>query len=457
MNAPLLVAIFFTFAFVVLFSYIRVFRKPKRLQKIWDQIKAGNTRSSIRELKVIIIRQGGTADTHFLLAECYRREGNYQMAVVEYRYCLNLHKKPFLTDEQEIREDLLECYTKLNKEEDALRELIELVRIEPKNAGYLFKTAIISYNRGSLEQAVTYFDRTIRVDPSHAESLSYLGMIMYHANQLKEAFVYLSRAVNINPRIYRTHYFLGRLYTDEGDFPKAISYFDTAQISPDFRIRAYIQKGNCYKAIDDIENAVDEYKKAISSSKGRNQNLLLTAKYALADVYENQGKISEALVQWEDIHKVNTSYRDVGKLLEKYAVLRTDDNIKDFLISPLPVFEGLCIEIVNFLGYEIQEIQHVTTSITNVIATTALKKMRNIKPHRVYIKILRDSINIDLKALKDLIEEAKIVHCVKAIVISPVKYSSQVKNYSSTRQISLIDGTKLADILNAIKGEAEQV
>jgi len=55
-------------------------------------------------------------DAHFLLAECYRLEKNYQMSIVEYRYCLNLTRKPMITTENEIREGLVECYLELEKE-----------------------------------------------------------------------------------------------------------------------------------------------------------------------------------------------------------------------------------------------------------------------------------------------------------------------------------------------------
>ena len=76
------------------FVYIKLFKKPKKLQRIWEQIQAGDCKNSIRHLKTIIYKQGGSVDAHFLLAECYRREGNCQVAVVEYRYCLKIGKKP---------------------------------------------------------------------------------------------------------------------------------------------------------------------------------------------------------------------------------------------------------------------------------------------------------------------------------------------------------------------------
>jgi len=439
-------------SFLFLFTYFKLFRKPKKLLRIWEHIKLGDTHNSIRHLKTIIIKKGGSVDVHFLLAECYRREGNYQMAIVEYRYCLKVGKNPVLTSNKEIREGLVECYLKINKDDEALTELLELARIEPKNYRYLFEIAKIFFKRGSLEQAVTYLDRTIQVNPTHTESLSYLGMIMYHTNQIREAVIYLTRAIKYDPKNYKAYYYLGRVYMDGRDFPMAITYFGASQRSSEYKIRAFLQKGNCYREMGEIENAVDEYKKGIAAATEKDQNVLLAAKYTLADLYESRGKLAEAIEQWEGIYRINPGYRDVLKKLDQYHDLRADDNMKDFLVSPLPVFDGICLDIVRWLGYDIVDMKNVKTSITSITATPKLSAVRNMKRQLVYIKIYRDAVSLGLNAVRTLMEEAKANRCMKAVCISPVKFRPEAIEFSSNRQIDLIGGDKLSTILNEIKG-----
>ncbi len=452
MNFTAIIAGIVILSFLSIFSYIKLFRKPKKLQRLWTQIQAGDTRNSIRHLKTIIVKQGGSIDAHFLLAECYRREGNCQMAVVEYRFCLKIRKKPFLTTMKEIREGLISCYLLLHKEDEALTELLELSRIEPKNHLYLYEIAKIFYNKGNLEQAVTYFDKTIKVNPTHGASLGYLGMIMYHANQIKEAVVYLTKAVKYDQTNYHAYYYLGRIYMDGRDFTRAITYFDAAQRSPELRIRGYLQKGICYREMDEFENALDEFKKAISSATGKDQNLLLTAKYALAHLYESRGKLAEAIEQWEGIYRINDSFKDVAKKLEKYQDLRADDNMKDFLVSPLPVFEGICLDIVKHLGYDMVDIKHVKSSITKIIGSPHAAAARSVKRHYAYIKIYRDAVSLGLNAVKTLLEEAKSLHCGKAFCISPVLFRPEAVEFSMPRQIDLIGGDRLSAILAEIRG-----
>ena len=437
---------------IIFLTYLKIFHKPKKLLLIWEQIKAGDVRNSMRNLRTHIIKHGGSIDAHSLLAECYRREKNFDMAVVEYRTCIKINKKPSLMTMTTIREGLVDCLLRVGKADEALSELLELSRQDPRNYRYLFEIAKLFYTKGNLEQAVTYLDKTIKYNPSHGPSLGYLGVILYHANKIREAVVYLTQAVKYDKRNFRAYYYLGRLYMDGKDFPRAITYFEAAQRSPEYRVRAHLQMGNCYREMDEFENAVDEYKKGIASATPKDQNVLLATRYALAYLFESRGKLAEAIEQWESIHRINGNYKDVPRKLDEYQDLRADDNMKDFLVSPIPVFEGICLEIIRHLGYDIADIRHQSSSITNIIATPNLSTMRSVSRQHVYFKIYREAVSLGLNAVKTLHEEAKRMRCVKAVCISPFKFRPEAIDFAMPRQIDLIDGNQLSKILKEIRG-----
>jgi tetratricopeptide (TPR) repeat protein len=424
------------------------------LQNIWDKIKAGDTKSSLRNLKSIIHRQGGSVDIHFLLAECYRLEKRYKIAVPEYKHCLAIRKRPLVTTEKEIREGLLECLVKLNKEDETIEELIELSKITANNANYLYRIAKMFFSKGDLEHAVTYFDRTLKSAPDHVESLTYLGLIMFHASQTKEAVVYLTKAVQADPNNYRAYYFLGRLYKDGRAFTKAIICFETAQASPKFKVRALFQKGICYTELNESDKAIKEYQNGLSYSTGtENNDLLLASKHALAGLYEKKGEFNEAIELWEDIHDINSSYRDVAQKLEDYRTIRTDDNIKDFMVDSKRAFEETCIEISDYLGYEILEINHLSASITNILTLPKQMLLLNLRRQRVLIKIYRDAIALGAIVIKNLIEEANNLSCAKAVCISPINFKPDAEEIATEREIDLIGGDGLIKVLTAIKGK----
>jgi tetratricopeptide (TPR) repeat protein len=452
MSLQLILVGFIVIGLIIFLTYFKLFKKPKKLQRIWEQIKEGDLHNAIRSLRSHIVKHGGSVDAHALLAECYRRDGNHSMAVVEYRYCLKIKRKPALMSWKSIREGLAESLLALGKVDEALAEFLELSREDPRNYRYLFEIAKLFYQKGNLEQAVTYFDKTIKYNPSHAASLGYLGIIMYHANKVREAVVYLTQAIRYDTRNVQAYYYLGRLYLEGRDFTRAITYFEASQRSPEFRARAYLQKGVCYRELEEYENAVDEFKKGISSATARDQSVLLAIRYALAALYEKHGKIADAIEQWEAVHRADSNYKDVQKKLDQYQDLRADDNMKDFLVSPLPIFEGICVEIVRHLGYDIIEIQHQSSSVTSVIGAPGRNSVRSMVRQHVYFKIFRDAVSLGLTAVKSLLEEAKQARCIKAVCISPFTFRPEAVEFVLPRQIDLIGGPKLSKILREIRG-----
>ena len=126
--------------------------------------------------------------------------------------------------------------------------------------------------------------------------------------------------------------------------------------------------------------------------------------------------------------------------------------MKDFLVSPAPMFEGICVEIVRYLGYDIVDIRHQTSSITNVICIPRMDSLRPISRQYVYFKIYREALSLGLSAVKTLLEEAKKLRCVKAVCISPFKFRPEAVEFSLSRQIDLIGGDRLSQILREIRG-----
>jgi tetratricopeptide (TPR) repeat protein len=277
---------------------------------------------------------------------------------------------------------------------------------------------------------------------------------MFHASQTKEAVVYLTKAVQADPNNYRAYYFLGRLYKDGRAFTKAIICFETAQASPKFKVRALFQKGICYTELNESDKAIKEYQNGLSYSTGtENNDLLLASKHALAGLYEKKGEFNEAIELWEDIHDINSSYRDVAQKLEDYRTIRTDDNIKDFMVDSKRAFEETCIEISDYLGYEILEINHLSASITNILTLPKQMLLLNLRRQRVLIKIYRDAIALGAIVIKNLIEEANNLSCAKAVCISPINFKPDAEEIATEREIDLIGGDGLIKVLTAIKGK----
>ncbi|MCL4512593.1 MAG: hypothetical protein M1421_01045, partial [Candidatus Eremiobacteraeota bacterium] len=109
----------------------------------------------------------------------------------------------------------------------------------------------------------------------------------------------------------------GLFSMESGEPDKAIREFQTIiKKSPDLALKGYFYQGICWEEKarlekDDIlyQNALRVYKKGLEL-KGYKEEEYLELKYALANLYENLGKIQEALPYFQEILTIDMEYKD---------------------------------------------------------------------------------------------------------------------------------------------------
>ena len=79
-----------------------------------------------------------------------------------------------------------------------------------------------------------------------------------------------------------------------------------------------------------LDNAAIDFQRAIELDKSNTKQETLFARYFLATCYEKLRKIEKAIEQWEEIYKVNKSFRDVSTKLSEYKDLQNNDFLKDY-------------------------------------------------------------------------------------------------------------------------------
>ena len=72
------------------------------------------------------------------------------------------------------------------------------------------------------------------------------------------------------------------------------------------------------------------------------------------------------------------------------------------------------------------------------------------------LDVHRDTVVFGVKEVKQLIEEAKALRCGRAIMIAPMNFGKDAVEFTSGRQITLIGGKELSDLLNAIDRNARE-
>jgi tetratricopeptide (TPR) repeat protein len=109
-----------------------------------------------------------------------------------------------------------------------------------------------------------------------------------------------------------THGDLGIAYKQMGLYDAAIAEFKLLQADPTRAVFALTMIGECIEAKGEMGEAVGKYKEALNQSQISGPESL-ELYYLLGSVFERLGDVREALYFFENLHKRDATFRDVGR------------------------------------------------------------------------------------------------------------------------------------------------
>lgn len=445
----ILIFIAFIIATILGLYFFHIFIAPRKIEEIARMIDAGQTGLAIKRLTEALEKDDRDFYAHYLLAEAYKKEGNIQFAILEYRQVLKLGKYNEKVTEVNIRDKLAAIYKERNAIEEARKEYLILTQIDPLNYQNFFELGVIFYNNGMFDKAISYLKKSAVLNRNHDQTFYYIGQTMYRLANYQEAKQALAEAIRIDQGNYKAHYFFGLVLRQLGDYEWAIKEFEVAGKSDELRVKCYLAKGTCYTERDQFPKAILEFEKGLKyARKGSDSELNL--RYFLADAQEKMRDLYSAITNWEMISKVKKSFKDVPAKLKLYADFRQDDNVKDFLIAGLAQFEILSRKLVEVMGFNISEIE-IDEMEVEIIAIEPEGRFRNLRRGSRLIKIIRNTDMINDTLLRKLHETMKTKSANRVMIIAAGEFSQSAIEFANTRPIDLLGKTELVSLLKKIK------
>lgn len=123
----------------------------------------------------------------------------------------------------------------------ALREFEGAVSVAPANVDYLLNLGVAHNASGDTPNAIDAFQRVLRVQADHVDANYYLGLLYLQQNKLDTAIEYISRSNDLRPAggTAAAYNDLGVAYARRGDVQNAVDNYQRAlEIDPDFAAAA---------------------------------------------------------------------------------------------------------------------------------------------------------------------------------------------------------------------------
>jgi tetratricopeptide (TPR) repeat protein len=194
---------------------------------------------------------------------------------------------------------------------------------------------IVLAQKGSVDEAITQFQKTLEIKPDYAKAHNNLGLALLQKGSVDEAVTRFQKAIEIKPDYAEACYNLGNALIKEGNVDEAIIHYQKAlQIKPDYAEASY-NLGNALIQKGSVDEAITHYQRAIEIKPDYAE-----AHNNLGKTLLNRGRVDEAITQFKMVLQIkpdhaNACYNLGLALLQKG---RADEAItcfqKTLLIKP---------------------------------------------------------------------------------------------------------------------------
>ena len=119
-------------------------------------------------------------------------------------------------------------YLRLNKLEDAEKQLEIASRLAPQHPDVLYLQGMLYSKKGDLAKALTALETATQVDPHNARTLAALGTVLANQGEYAAAIPKLEESLKAATGAWETHWTLAKAYYDQKKYEPALKESQTA-------------------------------------------------------------------------------------------------------------------------------------------------------------------------------------------------------------------------------------
>jgi len=430
---------------------IKSFLGPKKIAHIENLLSSGRTAPAIRLTKAIIRRNPRDTEARYLLGRAYLADGKQELALMELKAVNSTAIFSKSIPEAPFRRIIASLYLKFNQPEEALKEYLLLIKLEPFQAEHYYNAALLFESRDQNEQALSYYRKAVETDPKHAAAHAALGLLLFRNKQMTDAKQEINIALRLDPKNTVALYYQGKILRENHDYATALASFEKALRDPDLKQKCLVERGCCYLEANSTEKAIVEFDRAIKVSKDDVSNDTLHARYFLASCYEKTRDFDKAIDQWELIYNKKRNFKDVGEKLSQYQELRSNDHMKEYLTASKEEFFQICRAVTNSaLELAVRDISETKWGCSLTAVENDAEKWRNVRKMPRLIFFYRDPNTIDDSFLRAMQEDMKKQSLIRGIVITSSGFTRSALEFADSRPIELISKDKLEQMLSTV-------
>ena len=356
---------------VKLFSFLKKKKKGEKTLEDYLEIAKNEPENTGVHMKIadLYLKQGKKEEAikeYLYAAETYAKEELYQLTMSIYKTVLSIdptlvnvyltlaelyQKQGFVGDAAATYEKLAQHYLKENKVEEAQNIIKKMISLDPANQFIRKKAEKFlreikgvepepdkiekkeeALNEEGLEEGVKiaspeeileekeFFDLGAELDDGQELSISpKVEEVKDEASmEVDKVFEHIKQDIGEKPKeeSTRLHYELGIAYQQMERIDEAIEEFKKALDDQEVKNDCFLRLCTCFREKEMFKHAVNAAKSGLKS-RFISQNEFLGLNYELGLTYAEMGETKKALKAFKEIEKINPNYKDTKNIIKE--------------------------------------------------------------------------------------------------------------------------------------------
>jgi tetratricopeptide (TPR) repeat protein len=446
-----LVIIFFSLLAITGFLLLNMMRLPSKVRKAEEYIDEGEFSKASEIIKAILDKKKDYVPARYIRALLYIKQKQYLLAIAELNGILAIPSFDKFVKEVDIHYHLAFLYKETKNYQKEIEEYKLILAFNPDDLTANHRIGHALFKQKDYRKVKEHLTKVTILDPAMRDVYLPLGISCFNISDYEKSEEYLSEALKDPGDHDEIEFHLGLIFKMKKDYDSAIPMFEKTKNSKKFNIQSLYELGGIYFDLNQFTDAIEILEGGLSSLKDKTEEAH-SYRYLLAECYELENKIKEAVHHWEKISSENPGYRSTKLKLESYRDILSNDNLLTVFNSSLEELQPLIVELISSLNYNIISKHRVSGNEYQYKAYNI--KRINDPPLLIYFN--RTTREITEGQIIDFQKKINSEKCKSGIYITTSKFSLRAKSNASSKMIDLYDSTFVNKVVEKIQNRQQK-
>lgn len=448
MRYILLILFFCTVAIAVFL--LRSMQLPAKLRKAEEFIEEEEYSKASAIIKRILDKKKDFAPARYLRAKLLMRQKQYLMAISELNGIQQIKDFNRHVNELELHYNLAVLYNETRNWQKEIDEYKIILTFNPDDVQGNYRIGQALYRQKDYKRVKEHLTKVVLMEPAKNDCYLPLGVSCYQISDYEKAEQYLLKALELPSENQEASFYLGSIYKLKKDHINAVEMLEIAKKDRRFFTSSLYQIGQIYFDQQQYGQAIDHLEQGLQSLKEKTDEAY-SYRYLLAECYENENRIKEAIYHWEKIAADNPGYRSIKAKLDAYGNIIANENLMTLFVKSLEELQPLIVEIISGLNYNIVSREKISPNEFQYKAFN----IKRINEPPVLIIFHRTTREITEGEIVDFLKRIGEEKCKSGLYMATSRFSLKARSGSASKMVELYDSefiTRVVEKYESRKG-----